>query len=428
MNRWGLHIVAIFAPLVATGAEALEKPEYSNLLSALYSVQDDIARGDTGAISIQKEIMERLRVSLEVSFARSINDIEWQTAALGFALDGASAQVAANLMRTFDGSLVGQPIYNAVAAYSSNKLELAAREFATVDYEAIDSRLAPFVALAHGTADLEIDAPRAARSFERAIQLAPGTLIEEVALRRLAILGIKLGDASIFKRVTNLYLRRYSSSTFSSQFFGILAEGAPLLLDEQEAGRLIDLSANLPQRKRIPLLLSLAESHAAAGEVEVVKNLVDKHFRKDIPEGVAWDQRIRFYRLIAGGSEMPASARLANLKAIMPKQLTAKERILLSIAVSNLDAVLKPLALTKLGDDVSGAARLYDVQEPGVIAVGGESPATISGGENLESLQQPASVPADGEVDDITKEINLTADKAKLAIQAVDSFLKDTNP
>jgi chemotaxis protein MotC len=428
MNRWGLHIVAIFAPLVATGAEALEKPEYSNLLSVLYSVQDDIARGDTDAISIQKEIMERLRASLEVSFARSTNDVEWQTVALGFALDGASAQVAAKLMRAFDGSLVGEPLYNAVAAYSSSKLDVAAREFATVDYEAIDSRLAPFVALAHGTADLEIDAPRAARSFERAILLAPGTLIEEVALRRLAVLGIQLGDASILKRVTNLYLRRYSSSPFSGQFFGILAEGAPFLLDEQEAGRLIDLSANLPHRKSIPLLLSLAESHAAAGKVEIVKNLVGKHFQTDVLEAAAWDQRIKFYRLIFGSGEVSASARLANLKAIMAKQLTAKERVLLSISVSNLDEVLKPLELTKLGDDVSRAARLYDVQEPGVIAVGGESLAPISGGENLEVLQQFASVSPNGEADDITKEINLTADKAKFAIQAVDSFLKDTSP
>lgn len=419
----------------ATGAE---RSDAGGLLQALHNVQDDIARGDLSALPVQTELIERLRDTLGNPLNKSRDTAEWETVAVGYALDGAKPNMVRRLLGTIGDESSLHQLALAVNEYSINNMKEAALAFDAVDLNALDPRLAPYVALAMGTANLESDVKKAIRSFEQAILLAPGTLIEEVALRRLAILSVTVHDAALFKRSTNLYVRRYSASPFAAQFQSVLVEGI-LLLDDQNARDLADLIGSQPSPKRTLILLSFSEKFAVNGKLEIVKYISEKYFSGRIVKDDAIADRVALYKTISD-SKTRADVHLQDtLRAIDTNFLTAGEVKLWSKAMNAFDVILKPLEAESQDSNLEKAKELYQARKLETAVSGQAEPA-----DNATTMPEaplaavhPSAVGAAVETsaaepaklapkDSLLDEIELSATKASDMLKSIDKLIKDS--
>jgi chemotaxis protein MotC len=440
--------------------------DVSGLLHTLHKVQDEIARGDLSALSIQTELTDRLKEGLESPLGDKSNKIEWATVAIGYSLDGANPQVARRLLARIDPTNPLHELAQAVSEYSTGNMKEAARLFDRVDLDRLDPRLAPYVALATGTANLKIDENKTLANFERAVLLGPGTLVEEVALRRLVMIGASKRDAALFQRAVNLYLRRYYSSPFARELFALLIQNASSLLDEQKTRDITALIvAQFPQ-SYTPVLLSLAETNAEAGKLDIVKFILDTYFAKSIEVGDVASQRIKLYQIISAPASEYNQNTLDAAKGIDPTALSTTEKILLAKAKAEIEGVLKPL--TAIVDDRSQAANAFyqpkaeaipvDTKEgappipipptalgqsqPDKALVGAEvktktdplPPASSVQATSGNAVPNPkveldaATLPKSPPNDPVFGEIDAVSEQTKIKLQAVDDLLKDVKP
>ena len=351
----------LFPAAIATAAA---QSEISGLLQSLHGVQDDIARGDLTAVTLQTELIDRLRDALESPLSQSKDAAEWETVAIGYALDGANPQIVRRLLATIGAKSKLHDLALAVSEYSIGNMKEAISAFETIDAKTLDPRLAPYVALAEGTAYLEIDAKKAVEKFERAVLLGSGTLVEEVAVRRLAILGLKSKDAGQFERAATLYVRRYNSSPFAGQFFAVLAKGGVAVLDDKKALKLADLVGIYLKGKHIPVLLNFAEQFAIKGKLDQVKYLSDIYFETSEIKNPPLADRLALYKILAAKEDTIDESRLNVVKAIDPNNLTKDEVVLWRKATDALETVLKPLIEHSENEKVAQVRELYTPKKP----------------------------------------------------------------
>ncbi len=462
----GLVIALCFASAINSVAVAAEDFEVSGLLHALHEVQDEIARGDLSALSLQKELADRLRDSLENPLSKARDEKEWATIAIGYSLDGASPQVARRLLSRVDATNPLYPLALAVSEYTTGNMKEAARLFDKVHIDHIDPRLAPYVALATGTANLDVDTKKTIRNFEQATLLGPGTLVEEVALRRLASLAASTGDAALFERSVNLYIRRYHSSPFSGQLFALLAEKTPSLFDEKKTSDLIGLVAAQLPRTYIPVLLAIAESHATVGKLGIIKVMTDSYFAK--AEGIAGaaSDKIKLYQVISAPVSSYNERTLETVSGINAASLSAQEVVLLGKTMTTLEGILKPLTAS-VDDKAQTAKKIFQPEEetasgdkpegnrplpPGGTAPAQDAPpeakSTVKAsdansseaevlpvkadaGKSAEKSNDPTkakALPPEPATEPVIEEIEALTEKTKIALQAVDELLKEAKP
>ena len=79
--------------------------------------------------------------------------------------------------------------------------------------------------------------------LDRARLLAPGTLVEEAALRRSIAVAAKLGDAKRFLRLSEQYVRAYLRSPYASQFADAFVAGVVTLNATIDREAMVDVAA-----------------------------------------------------------------------------------------------------------------------------------------------------------------------------------------
>lgn len=237
------HLRSIFgAVLISTCCAAAEKSASPlTMLKALHSVQDSISSGETEAFAMQSKILELLQASLEYHLKSQGVTPDWEEAAVGYALAGAPSVRALEFLDRIRPSSRLHPVAFASKAYVGGRLELAADLFGSIDVGSLPANLAPFAALAKATSLFEVEPYGSKAAFELALNLAPGTLVEEVSARRLSEIAITLNDPELFIRTSFIYWRRHALSPFSHEYIKIFSIGYITLLNDHQVYRSINM-------------------------------------------------------------------------------------------------------------------------------------------------------------------------------------------
>lgn len=284
------------------------------MLSALHQVQDNFAYGDPIAAAAQTEILARLELELSkpVSDAEAVSD--WEKTVIGFALSGGDAAASKDLLAKVDKQSRFFAVGQATELYASGDMGEAARRFAQIDPRSISGGLTPYVMLALGTASLDNDIETARRSFETVVLEAPGTLLEEVALRRLLALGLASGDETTFQRVSNLYLRRYFSSPFASQFIDSYVAGLIRFLTADELSQALKIVAGLPSTNRHTLISRLLTSCAIDGRLDMLRQITRGSSDSLMQQDESLKRKFNLYGLISNIKVLETPALLVAAK------------------------------------------------------------------------------------------------------------------
>jgi chemotaxis protein MotC len=265
--------VAPAALLAARDARCEEsRPAPYELARILRSVQDKIAAGDSKAFLSYRTELTRITDRVGEAGKEDWKDPRNVRAAVAIVLSGGDPQLLEPLVDQASGQ--EQTLVRAALAYGLNHNGEAAELLAGVDARKLDATIAGHVALVQAELVAKKDRVKTLALLADARLLAPGTMIEESALRREVTLAVERGDVEGFEAAATRYVRRFAHSVHMANFRRQLAIDVAtrgLADDAQRRARLDATLESVAVDRRQDLYLSIAWEGLKSGSMEVVR-------------------------------------------------------------------------------------------------------------------------------------------------------------
>ena len=261
---------ALFAAANAHGQARPQEP--FEVARALRSLQDRIARGDTAAFLAYRTSLTELTKQLEQAPNEAWKDPRNVRAAVALVLSGGDPYVLQQLVTQVTGQDL--TLVRAALAYGKNRNAEAMELLAGVDARTLDPSVAGHIALVQAELMAKKDREKYLALLGDARLLAPGTMIEESALRREVALAVEQTDADRFETATVRYLRRFASSVHMGNFRRQLAVDVATRGMAEDPARRSQLEATfefLGASERQDAYLSIAWEGLKSGSVDVAR-------------------------------------------------------------------------------------------------------------------------------------------------------------
>ncbi|WP_018260415.1 chemotaxis protein MotC [Methylobacterium sp. WSM2598] len=240
------------------------------LVRTLQLLQDRIARGGTQAHLAQRQLIahiEQRLIGLEPETWGKPANVQ---AAVTFALAGGGPGVLRRVIEA--GSLPDSeaPLLQGALAFLEGRERDARTVLTKLDAQTLPASLAGQVALAQSALVVRENPDQALRLLDLARLLAPGTLVEEGALRREVFVLAPAGNIPRFEALSIQYLRRFRHSVYAGNFRQRFAAALTRLRygdDPVRIGRLEAMLAEIEPEGRGDLYLLVARAAVEQGEM-----------------------------------------------------------------------------------------------------------------------------------------------------------------
>ncbi|HRO50204.1 hypothetical protein [Hyphomicrobium sp.] len=249
------------------------------LIRALRSVQDEVAAGSTAAHENQRKILRDLGSQLRGLPVQVWDDVRNVRAAVFFALSGGDPAILKIVIGRTKTPYVKRRLLRGALAYGEGRQRDALGLLHPIKARDLDPVLGGMVALIQGTLLARTSPKEAIQRLDEARLLAPGTLIEESALRQEILLIAREGELDRFDVLTDQYSRRFPNSLFAQnfrrQFFAGVARQ-----DFKRASEWISRTQTelmkVPAGERVGLYLAIAQEATKGGNLDIAKFASEK--------------------------------------------------------------------------------------------------------------------------------------------------------
>lgn len=347
MSR-ALALAALLATCAAVAAPAPASagrdPAPYEAMRNLQQLQDQIAEGDAIAQAAHAKSIERT--------ARIFADAKrgvWAEprnarALILYLFSGGSGVTIADAVPMTALPPEYRKLYHGALAYALGNDDEARDTLLPIDARTAPQGLGAQLALVQANLAPENDKPRAIALLDLARLLAPGTLIEEAALRREMTLIGSTGNLEKFGVLARRYLGAFRRSVYADSFRQLVAGTAMQIskTDSDEAGlRLARIAESLEKDDRRRLYLAIARAAVLAGHVKMAVLAAQEAKRLSVPGGQD-EARAQVYFGAAAIINDRFDEGQAALKAAREDRLSPKDNALRASAVALSDIIRKP--------------------------------------------------------------------------------------
>lgn len=337
----------------ASAASAPELPPAPPLyreVRELQRLQDRMAAGEPNALTAQNALIARIDQSFRAADSSAWNDPQNARALIVFALSGGGPGVLRAVLGQGASPAVDERLLRGTLAYLEGREPEALKQLGEIDARQLPDSLAGQVALAQAALWVRRDPPRASVLLGRARLLAPGTLVEEAALRREIFIAAQANELENFERLTSTYLARYRHSVYAGNFrlrFAAALTRMSFIDSADEFHRVHELLAPLEPESRREVALLIAQAALAQGKTTAAA-LASELVLKGTVFGSLESDRATLYRaaaiIAAPGRFDEASAALASVaRERFGSEDTRLLGAALAVAASINDAVNVPV-------------------------------------------------------------------------------------
>ena len=316
----------------------------------LQRLQDRMAAGEPNALPAQNALIARIDQNFRAADASAWNDPQNARALIVFALSGGGPGVLRAVLGQGASPAVDERLLRGTLAYLEGREPEALKQLGEIDARQLPDSLAGQVALAQAALWVRRDPPRASVLLGRARLLAPGTLVEEAALRREIFIAAQANELETFERLTSTYLARYRHSVYAGNFrlrFAAALTRMSFIDSADEFHRVHELLAPLEPESRREVALLIAQAALAQGKTTAAA-LASELVLKGTVFGSLEADRATLYRaaaiIAAPGRFDEASAALAS---VARERFGSEDARLLgaalAVAASITDAVNVPV-------------------------------------------------------------------------------------
>jgi len=359
LSATGLALVSLAAGASAAGLKA----EPYKLVRSLQRIQDEIADGDKSAVGMQFELTKLVDKSFRQLGSKAFADPTTAKALLAYSMLGGNPRTLEMHLADLgdkDSDFVRLGI--AVLSYQKGASQSALAQLKSVDPKSIGGMFGASLALIRGLITENDEAARL--DFDAARLLAPGTLVEEAALRRLLSIHRRSENPGPFLRVASRYARRFVASPYALQYAQEFTAGVIAMGDRMDMEEVAEIIEFLPEVYRDSLKLRLLHGATLDGKADLVARIAAlapdkmKHGSADGPAATESETAVRedFYAKISQVTSANVREVAAELRAFDAGSLTEGERNLLRAVLAVADAVTAPeAALPETGPVVQEA-------------------------------------------------------------------------
>lgn len=434
MGRMKLHLLVPALSLLglawtgAVRAEEMNGVEPYKLLRSLQFVQDSVVLGDHSAAEMQRFMLETIDKRLREADSAIFEEPRNIDATLIYAMSGGNPATLEFLVaRDIDGNFDNR-VTDALRKYLSGKGTLIAKSLGDMVTEYRDTKIAPYLALIAGNVMIPRDPVQALKFYDWARLTAPGTIVEEAALRRSLAIAVEGGMVEKAGAYANRYARRFLHSPYASQFADLFVQ---LVVEHNDAfdqaaieGTLIYMDAD---RQR-EVYLRIARQAAIKGRNELARQAADKaKLLSGTGEGA--DALAKLYGGLAGIPTNEVGAAIAAIAAIPDEILSPSDRALRDAAAAIAEEVVrKPEANSQAQAPepsvaIQNDASVADVSSPEAPASDEQQDPTAPASEPQDAAPATAEAAAAGSKDQ-DPEFRSFVDTGRSKLDAIDDLLK----
>lgn len=323
----------------AVPAAALEP--YQTVRS-MQLVQDRIADGDHAAMPMQSRVLALADQSMREASPELFDDGRNFEALLVYGMSGGNPVtldvVMARLKLTPEQKLAGA----AVSQYLRGNLGAAAANMQSIETASMPTGARPFMLLVKGSI-LARDQPGPALQLFDLVRLeAPGTLVEEAALRRSMPAAVSTGEGGRFLQLARQYARRFLRSPYATQFADELVKGIVALHGKIDLAQVEQVIGEMTPAHRKVVYLRLARTSAIDGIRDLSDFAAAKAAEFGGEPGKDNDARAQLYANLTSVASEHAEGALETLRKIDRDQLNAADKQLLDAAMSVASIIIQP--------------------------------------------------------------------------------------
>ncbi|WGD28601.1 hypothetical protein AncyloWKF20_12345 [Ancylobacter sp. WKF20] len=354
-------------------------------LRQLQRLQDRMALGEPNALDEQNALL----MALDLQF-RSVDVSAWKEpsnarALVLYLLSGGSPKTVRTVLANGADPAVDPRLVRGALAYVEGREADAVKDLGEIDARSLPASLGGQVALAQAALWVRKDQARAALLLDQARVLAPGTLVEEGALRRAILIAAQANDLDTFERLTATYLGRFRHSVYAGNFrqrFAAALTRMSFIDNADEFHRLDGVLRPIEPEGRRDILLIIAQGAVVQGKTAAAIMAADRVL-KAAPVGSLDSQRATLYRgaaMAASATEYEAAGR--QLRAVSRDRLANADLALLNTALSVVNSIEQAGLVTLAATDAAAPAA----------PAGGTESAASTGSEAAAAADDSAMV------------------------------------
>lgn len=322
-------------------------PSPVQLVRTLHLMQDQIAIGSTEAHLGQRGLLG----ILDDRFM-DLEPETWQTsknvrAAASFVLSGGNPGILRKLLEL--GSSVvtesDRPLIEGALAYVEGREDAAQNSLGSLAPQSFPPTLGAQLALVQSALVVRKNAAKSDELLDFVRLQAPGTLLEEAALRRQVFVASQTNNMEKFQLLATKYLRRYRHSIYAGNFRQRLASALTRIDFGKESSRFegtVAMMLELEPEARRDLYLLAARSSIEQGFTTSARLLADKAQELAGSDKIS-EARAKLYRaasLITSPQAIDGAA--SDLRSLDRSILPASDLELLDSALAIANQIRKP--------------------------------------------------------------------------------------
>ncbi|NSZ61955.1 chemotaxis protein MotC [Agrobacterium tumefaciens] len=412
-KRW----VFLAATLCGLGAEPAKVFAQSQdnlmpyaMLRSLQFVQDSVTMGDHSATEMQRFLLQTIDERLKSAPSAIFKDPRNVDAALVYAMSGGNpATLELLVARDVDGNFDSR-VADILRKYLSGKGTLVAQSIAAMVPEYRGTRIGAYLALIGGNVTIPRDPVAALGFYDIARLEAPGTIVEEAALRRSLAIAVEDGDAGRGVEYAQRYARRFLHSPYASQFADLLVSLVVKRVDSIGHDTIEETFAMMDAERQKEAYLRLSRLAAISGKDSLARMaaLKAKALSPDMPDQP--QVQANLYESLSNIGTPDVVSAIETIGQIPEAQLSDRDRALRDAARAIADQVVRPPSPQPGAD-------------PGVTAgqgAGSSAPANEAASAETKGIWRVENHQAEDEGENVRQLV--TSGRSKL--DEIDSLLK----
>jgi chemotaxis protein MotC len=265
----GLASVSL-AVAPASGQSVGDLAPYA-MLRSLQFVQDSVVLGDHSAAEMQRYMLGTIDQRLRTADASIFDDPRNVDAALVYAMSGGNPATLEFLASRDVAGNFDNRVADALRKYLGGKGTLVAKTLSEMATEYRDEKIGPYLALVSGNVAVTKDPKGALVSYDWARLTAPGTIIEEAALRRSVAITVEAGMVDRALAYSTKYARRFIHSPYASQFADFFVDLVVGHFGEIDEGDVDGALEFMDADRRREVFLRIARAANIAGKNDLAR-------------------------------------------------------------------------------------------------------------------------------------------------------------
>ncbi len=251
------------------GGDRTESKQPFEIVRSIQAIQDQIVRGNATARAKLPKIIEQMGERLLASDREVWRDPRNARAAVIYTLSGGQGRV---IRKAIETGLPPKPeleLMRGSLAYIEEREAEAKKIFSTIDAKMVTPAAAGHVAMIQSALIAKENPGEAIRLLDLARVLAPGTLVEETALRRELVLADEIADIDKFTFLSSEYIWRFPNSAYFDSFrqrFVSSAVHFGLTVKPTEFTALEELVSQIDSSGQLALYLQIARKSIIDGK------------------------------------------------------------------------------------------------------------------------------------------------------------------